>query len=103
MVIHYILQREDVDVSDSVMSAKIEEIIEEYYGEYENYYFQINTDEKREDYDGKEAELREKVVDMMYDYFEDGFFENEAYYRLAVEYAVENFGITINTADPKAE
>ncbi len=103
MVIHYILQREDVDLSDSVMSAKIEEIIEEYYGEYENYYFQINTDEKREDYDGKEAELREKVVDMMYDYFEDGFFENEAYYRLAVEHAVENFGITINTADPKVE
>ena len=103
MVIHYILQREDVDLSDSVMSAKIEEIIEEYYGEYENYYFQINTDEKREDYNGKEAELREKVVDMMYDYFEDGFFENEAYYRLAVEHAVENFGITINTADPKVE
>lgn len=84
LIIHYILQTENIDTSDAVIDAEVEKVIDKYYQEYEDAYFKANTDEKLEDYEGKEDELREKIVDYMYDNFEDDYFVNQAYRNLAM-------------------
>ena len=90
MIIHYIIQTEDLDVSEEALKAEMDEIIDELYDTYKNAYFQFNTDESEDDYKDDEEGLRTKVYAFAHEYDEDNLTET-AYYNIAIEKVKADF------------
>ncbi len=94
LILFYILQNEALLPTDEVLNKKVEEIKKEYLDEYiEQYIAQKEANDedfKREDLVGdKYDEFVEERKAEIFDYYDDDYFKETAYYDIALEYLVK--------------
>lgn len=82
MIVHYIIQTEDIDVSEDAFKAETDKAIEDKYDTYKNYFFQIEGKDE-DDYKDNEEGLRADVYAFAYEYDEDNVVAT-AYYNIAM-------------------
>ncbi len=82
MIVHYIIQTEDIDVSEDAFKAETDKAIEEKYDTYKNYFLQIEGKDE-DDYKDNEEGLRADVYAFAYEYDEDNVVAT-AYYNIAL-------------------
>lgn len=82
MIVHYIIQTEELDVSEDALRAEMDKAIEEKYDTYKNYFFQMEGKDE-DDYKDNEEGLRADVYAFAYEYDEDNVTET-AYYNIAL-------------------
>jgi FKBP-type peptidyl-prolyl cis-trans isomerase (trigger factor) len=82
MIVHYIIQTEDIDVSEDALRAEMDKAIEEKYDTYKNYFLQMEGKDE-DDYKDNEEGLRADVYAFAYEYDEDNV-TSTAYYNIAL-------------------
>lgn len=82
MIVHYIIQTEELDVSEDALRAEMDKAIEEKYDTYKNYFFQMEGKDE-DDYKDNEEGLRRDVYAFAYEYDEDNVTAT-AYYNIAL-------------------
>ena len=103
LILFYIMQKEDIVPSSEVLSAKVEEIKNEYYDEYIKQY--LDYQKKTEaDFTPEEYQkfLEERKAEI-FDYYDDDYFEETAYYEMTLEKIREYPTVyTLNNPKPSA-
>lgn len=99
MIVHYIIQTEDIDVSEDALKAETDKAIEEKYDTYKNYFFQIEGKDE-DDYKDNEEGLRADVYAFAYEYDEDNVTAT-AYYNIALAKVKADFVESAKTLGEK--
>ncbi len=85
LVLYYILKEENLLPTEAALAAKIDEVKTEYKEEYYSQYLE-NENKKREDYTDEEwAEFTAKRDEELFEYYNDDYFTELAYYDIGLE------------------
>ena len=79
------MQKENIVPSESVLSKKVNEIKQEYYEEYIKQYLEYQEKTKEDFTDAEYKKFLEERREEIFDYYDDEYFTETAYYELALE------------------
>ena len=86
LILYYIMRTEGIMPTEEELNAKYDEITKEYLDEYMIQYLE-SINKTRDDYTDEEYEkLVEERTVVLFDYFDDDYFYETAYYEIGLEH-----------------